>query len=195
MARTTIDSARVASHSPITAGAPSRRGRGSSTNVLLRPVTGPGRPGRRDRTTGDPDTGPVARARRTVRTRPRRRHRLRTVLLALLAAAGVVTAASVVYNTATRTPPAPPAGLAFVQAGDVSTRVLRWGDHGSPVVLVPGAFETADAWHALGEALGSDHRVFAFDLTGQGYSQTVPPFDVDHDVRQTLALARALGLT
>ena len=117
------------------------------------------------------------------------------MLLSLLAAAGVVTAASVVYNAATRTPPAPPAGLAFVQAGDVSTRFLRWGDHGSPVVLVPGAFETADAWHALGEALGSDHRVFALDLTGQGYSQAVPPFDVDHDVRQTLAFTRALGLT
>lgn len=137
----------------------------------------------------------MARARKTVRTRPRRRHRLRTVLLALLAAAGVVTASSVVYNAATSTPPAPPAGLMFVQAGDVATRYLRWGDHGSPVVLVPGAFETADAWHALGEVLGADHRVFALDLTGQGYGEAVGPFDVEHDVRQTLAFARALGLT
>jgi pimeloyl-ACP methyl ester carboxylesterase len=137
----------------------------------------------------------VTRARGTARTRPRRRHRLRTVLLALLAAAGVVTAASVVYNAATGTPPAPPVGLDLVQAGDVRTRVLRWGDHGPAVVLVPGAFETADAWHALGAVLGTDHRVFAFDLTGQGYSDAVPPFDVEHDVRQTLALTRALGLT
>ena len=37
--------------------------------------------------------------------------------------------------------------------------------------------------------------MFAFDLTGQGYSDAVPPFDVEHDVRQTLALTRALGLT
>jgi pimeloyl-ACP methyl ester carboxylesterase len=125
----------------------------------------------------------------------RRRHRLRTVLLALLAAAGVVTAASVVYNVATRTPPAPPAGLRFIQAGDVRTRYLQWGDHGSPVVLVPGAFETADTWHALGPVLAADHRVYAFDLTGQGYSDAVAPFDVEHDVRQTLAFARALGLT
>ena len=125
--------------------------------------------------------------------RPHRR--VRTVLLALLAPAGVVTASSVVYNVATRTPPAPPSGLAFVQAGDVRTRFLRWGDHGSPVVLVPGAFETADAWHALGQVLGADHRVFALDLTGQGYSDAVAPFDVEHDVRQTLSFARALGLT
>ena len=125
----------------------------------------------------------------------RRRHRFRTVLLALLAAAGVVTAASVVYNAATDTSPAPPAGLLFVQAGDVSTRFLHWGDHGPAVVLVPGAFETADAWGELGEALGVDHRVFAFDLTGQGYSDAVPPFDVDHDVAQTLAFAAALRLT
>ena len=117
------------------------------------------------------------------------------MLLALLAAAGIVTAASGVSNLATSTPPAPPAGLRFLQAGDVRTRFLAWGDRGPAVVLVPGAFETADAWHALGASLGRDHRVFALDLTGQGYSDAVAPFDVDHDVRQTLAFARALGLT
>lgn len=113
----------------------------------------------------------------------------------MLAAAGVVTAASAVYNLATRVPPAPPAGLRFVQAGDVRTRFRSWGDHGSPVVLVPGAFETADSWEALGEVLGADHRVFALDLTGQGYSDAVAPYDVGHDVAQTLGFARALGLT
>jgi pimeloyl-ACP methyl ester carboxylesterase len=128
-------------------------------------------------------------------TGARRRHRWRTVLLVLLAAAGLVTATSVGYNLATGRPPAPPAGLRFLQAGDVSTRYLQWGDHGSPVVLVPGAFETADAWHALGEVLGSDHRVYALDLVGQGYSDAVAPFDVEHDVTQTLAFIRALGLT
>jgi pimeloyl-ACP methyl ester carboxylesterase len=136
----------------------------------------------------------VTRARGTAPTRPRR-HRLRTTLLVLLAAVGVVTASSVGFNVATRTPPDPPAGLTFVQAGDVRTRFLRWGDHGPTVVLVPGAFETADAWHALGEVLGVDHRVYAFDLTGQGYSDAVAPFDVEHDAAQTLAFARALRLT
>jgi len=99
------------------------------------------------------------------------------------------------YDLATSTAPAPPAGLRFLQAGDVSTRYLQWGDHGRAVVLVPGAFETADAWHALGEVLGADHRVYSFDLTGQGYSDAVAPFDVAHDVAQTLAFTRALGLT
>ena len=135
------------------------------------------------------------RAQGRVRGGRRGLRRLRTVLLALLAAAGVVTAASVVVNVATRTPPAPPEGLRFVQAGDVRTRFLSWGDHGSPVVLVPGAFETADSFTRLGEVLGADHRVFAFDLVGQGYSDAVAPFDVDHDARQTLAFAAALGLT
>ncbi|GAA3555159.1 hypothetical protein GCM10022197_07880 [Microlunatus spumicola] len=136
----------------------------------------------------------MTRAGGTVRSRPRR-PRWRTVLLVLLAAAGVVTAASAGYDVATRNPPAPPAGLRFVQAGDVRTRFLSWGDHGPAVVLVPGAFETADAWHALGASLGVDHRVFAFDLTGQGYSDAVAPFDVGHDAAQTLAFSAALGLT
>ena len=117
------------------------------------------------------------------------------MLLALLAAAGVVTAASVVFNAVTSTPPPPPAGLRFVQAGDVRTRYLQWGDHGSPIVLVPGAFETADTWRVLGPVLAAGHRVYAFDLTGQGYSDPVAPFDVTHQAQQTLAFARALGLT
>src|SRR3954453_3269898 len=104
---------------------------------------------------------------------PRQPHRwrrqLRRTLLALLAAAGLVTAASVVFNAATNTPATPPAGLRFLQAGDVRTRYLRWGEHGSPIVLVPGAFETAGTWRALGPVLAAaDHRVYAFDLTGQG---------------------------
>ena len=137
----------------------------------------------------------VRRPARSPRRPHRWRRRLRTTLLALLAAAGLATAASVVFNAATGTPPVPPAGLRFVQAGDVRTRYLQWGDHGSPIVLVPGAFETADTWRALGPVLAADHRVYAFDLTGQGYSDPVAPFDVDHDVRQTLGFAAALGLT
>ncbi len=128
-------------------------------------------------------------------TGARRRRRLRTVLLVLLAAAGLVTAASAGYDLATRNPPAPPAGLWFLAAGDVSTRYLSWGDHGPTVLLVPGAFETADSWRELGEVLGRDHRVVAFDLTGQGYSAAVAPFDVDHLADQTLAVAAALGWT
>ena len=69
------------------------------------------------------------------------------------------------------------------------------GAGGSPVVLVPGAFETADTFAALGTVLGRDHRVFAIDLTGTGYSQPSPPFDARHLAAQLLAFLAAERLT
>jgi pimeloyl-ACP methyl ester carboxylesterase len=106
-----------------------------------------------------------------------------------------LTAASFVYNLATDGPVPRPDGLRMVSAGGFDTRYLSWGTSGSPVVLVPGAFETADTFTALGAALGTDHRVFAIDLTGTGYSTASPPFDARHLADQLVAFLRAMGLT
>jgi pimeloyl-ACP methyl ester carboxylesterase len=60
---------------------------------------------------------------------------------------------------------------------------------------VPGAFETADTFAALGPVLGQRHRVFAIDLTGTGYSGPSSPFDASHLAAQVLAFLHALHLT
>ena len=80
----------------------------------------------------------------------------------------------------------------MLSAGGFDTRYRSWGTSGSPVVLVPGAFETADTFAALGAALGSDHRVFAIDLTGTGYSTPSPPFNAGHLAHQLLAFLASL---
>jgi hypothetical protein len=41
----------------------------------------------------------------------------------------------------------------MLNAGGFGTRYRTWGTSGSPIVLVPGAFETADTFAALGAAL------------------------------------------
>jgi pimeloyl-ACP methyl ester carboxylesterase len=126
----------------------------------------------------------------------RRPHRWARRLLAWLAAAVVaLTAASLLYNVATGGYASRPAGLTFVRTGNTETRYRAWGTAGRPVVLIPGAFETADTFAALGAELGTDHRVFAIDLTGTGYSQARPPFTVAHDAAQVLAFIQAKGLT
>jgi pimeloyl-ACP methyl ester carboxylesterase len=112
-----------------------------------------------------------------------------------LAAAAALTTASLLYNAATSGYTGRPAGLTFVRTGNIQTRYRAWGTTGRPIVLVPGAFETADTFAALGARLGTDHRVFALDLTGTGYSQAWPPFTVTHDAAQVLAFIRAMGLT
>ena len=70
------------------------------------------------------------------------------------------------------------------------------GDPGTPVVLVPGAFETADTFTRLGPALvARHHRVFAIDLTGTGYSTPSAPFDAGHLADQVTAFLLAEHLT
>jgi pimeloyl-ACP methyl ester carboxylesterase len=122
----------------------------------------------------------------------------RIVKRGALAAAGflvALTVASFAYNLATDGPAPRPSGLLMASGGGFDTRYRSWGTSGSPIVLVPGAFETADTFAALGAALGTDHRVFAIDLTGTGYSEPSPPFTASHLTAQVLAFLAAKGLT
>jgi pimeloyl-ACP methyl ester carboxylesterase len=82
----------------------------------------------------------------------------------------------------------------MARGGGFDTRYLSWGTAGTPIVLVPGAFETADTFAALGPVLGTDHRVFAIDLTGTGYSAPSPPYSTAHLAAQLLAFLAIKGL-
>ncbi len=123
------------------------------------------------------------------------RRLLRRAVLALIVIVVALTVASLTYNLATDGAAGRPAGLALIDSGGFDTRYLAWGSSGSPIVLVPGAFETADTFAALGPVLGRHHRVFAIDLTGTGYSATNSPFDASHLAAQVLAFLRAMHLT
>jgi pimeloyl-ACP methyl ester carboxylesterase len=116
-------------------------------------------------------------------------------LLGLAVFVCLVTVASLLYNVATTPTASRPPGMRFVRAGNVLTRYREWGTTGSPVVLIPGAFETADTYAALGAQLGTTHRVYALDLTGTGYSQPKAPFTVGHFAAQLLGFINAMGLT
>jgi pimeloyl-ACP methyl ester carboxylesterase len=102
---------------------------------------------------------------------------------------------STVYNAATNARAAVPAGLTYVQAGDVLTRYREWGTSGTPIVLVHGFVESADTWQYLAPILAAQgHRVYALDIDGWGYTQRVGPFDVGHQARQLDAFIEALHL-
>jgi pimeloyl-ACP methyl ester carboxylesterase len=118
--------------------------------------------------------------------------RLTVTVLVLFVA---VTIASFSYNAATAGTVPPPSGLRYVQAGDVHTRYREWGSTGSPIVLVPGAAETADTWSRLAPLLARDHRVYAYDASGFGYSQPRAPFTAAHQAEQLIGLVNALHLS
>ena len=128
-----------------------------------------------------------------------RRRRLRRFLkvtgIAVAALLVAITAASFGYNLATSGPAPRPAHLLFAKGGGWDTRYLAWGTRGTPVVLVPGAAETADTFARLGPVLAEHHRVFAIDLSGTGYSAPNPPFSAGHLAAQILAFLAAQKLT
>jgi pimeloyl-ACP methyl ester carboxylesterase len=119
---------------------------------------------------------------------------LRRVLLVVLVLWVVVTAGSLGYNAFTRGRAAPPPGLRFVRAGDIDTRFQTWGTTGSPVVLVHGAAESVDTWSRLVPLLARNHRVYAYDLTGFGYSERKAPYTVEHLASQLLGFLDAMHL-
>jgi pimeloyl-ACP methyl ester carboxylesterase len=88
-----------------------------------------------------------------------------------------------------------PAGLTYVQTGDLRTRYREWGTSGSPIVLVHGFVESADTWQYTAPRLAAaGHRVYALDLDGWGYSQRVAPFTAEHETTQLLDFIAALHL-
>jgi pimeloyl-ACP methyl ester carboxylesterase len=119
---------------------------------------------------------------------------LRRALLVMLALWMVVTAASLGYNAFTGDTALPPRGLKFVQAANVNTRFDTWGTAGTPVVLVHGAAESVDTWSRLVPLLARNHRVYAYDLTGYGYSERKAPYSVEHLAAQLLGFLDAMHL-
>ena len=120
---------------------------------------------------------------------------VRWFLLMGIVLAVALTAASFGYNLSSNGPVPRPAGLLMASGGGFDTRYREWGTTGMPIVLVPGAFETADTFAALGPVLGADHRVFAIDLSGTGYSAPSPSYSTSRLAAQLLAFLEAEGLT
>lgn len=116
------------------------------------------------------------------------------MLLGLLVLLVVITGASLTYNAFTGDHEPPPDGLQFVAAGDINTRYETWGTTGTPVVLVHGAAESVETWSKLVPLLARDHRVYAYDITGYGYSERKAPYTVEHLAAQLLGFLDAMHL-
>ena len=130
------------------------------------------------------------------RATPRRRRKwLRRLGVFVAVTVFGVTGLSATFNLATDGRMSVPAGLTYVQTGDISTRYRQWGTTGTPIVLVHGFIESADTWQYLAPLLAAQgHRVYALDLDGWGYSQRVAPFDIGHQSTQLLDFIAALHL-
>lgn len=132
---------------------------------------------------------------------PTRRRRWRGLLrvgaIALLSLFVLGTLGSYLYNAATAGRAAFPPGLTFVRTGDFETRYRTWGDPaapGPPIVLIHGAFESADTWEPLAAVLAPHHRVEAYDVKGLGYTERTPPYDVAALAGQLSDFLAARGL-
>jgi len=119
---------------------------------------------------------------------------LRQCLIAALVCVVSFTGFAFAYNLATESTVPYPPGLTFVQTGDISTRYREWGTSGTPVLLLHGFVESADTWAPTAELLARDHRVYAIDLDGYGYSERVAPYDTAHLTQQVLDFISAMHL-
>jgi pimeloyl-ACP methyl ester carboxylesterase len=68
----------------------------------------------------------------------------------------------------------------YVKVGKINARYWAEGDQGSPVVLIHGIGGSVESWLPTFGALATQHRVYAFDLLGQG--RTDKPRDVSYGI-------------
>ncbi|GAB3931990.1 hypothetical protein GCM10029976_037250 [Kribbella albertanoniae] len=120
---------------------------------------------------------------------------LRRIFVVMVVIWLVITGASLTYNFATRERAEPPPGLKFVQTADLQTRYDSWGTTGTPIVLVHGAAESVESWSELVPVLARTHRVYAYDITGYGYSERKAPYTIEHLAAQLLGFIDAMKLT
>ena len=108
----------------------------------------------------------------------------RRLALALLLFVVALTAAAFAYDLATNGSERPATSLypgPFARADGTLLAYRRWGDSGSPVVLLGGAAEPSWVWHEVGPLLArAGHRVFAVDLPPFGYSERTGPYTIEH---------------
>jgi pimeloyl-ACP methyl ester carboxylesterase len=91
----------------------------------------------------------------------------------------LVTIGSFVFNIATAGEGKPVTELwhgRFVKADGVLTAYREWGSHGSPIVLIGGFVEPSFVWNDVAPILARNHRVYALDLDGFGYSARRGPW-------------------
>lgn len=97
---------------------------------------------------------------------------LRRIGLGLVGLLVAVTIVSVVFNWVTEPPRQLAPGFgSYVRVADADVHYQQWGEHGSPIVLVPGAMESSIVWSAVGPLLGRNHRVYAVDMGWHGYTR------------------------
>lgn len=119
---------------------------------------------------------------------------LRRTLVVVVGLVVAVTVAAGVVDVTTAGPAPEPSGLTFVDAAGVRTRLLQWGSHGSPVVLVHGFAENAQVWGPLAQLLSTDHVVYGYDVVGWGYTEHTGRYGTDEEVAQLLGVLDALHL-
>lgn len=137
------------------------------------------------------------RSRHGARRRPGWRRWLRRLALAAAAFALIVTIGSVVYNWATDGWEKPASALyagPYVRVDATTVAYRRWGQAGSPIVLLGGFAEPSWVWHEVGPLLGRHHRVVAMDLPPFGYTQRVGDPSLDQWMGLVEGVIHRLGL-
>jgi len=106
--------------------------------------------------------------------------------------------AAFAFDIATRGRVRPAASLyagPFVRVDGTLLAYRRWGDAGSPLVLLGGAAEPSWVWHETAPILAAaGHRVYALDLPPFGYSQRRGPYTMAHWVELLGGFERRLHI-
>jgi pimeloyl-ACP methyl ester carboxylesterase len=79
----------------------------------------------------------------------------------------------------------------YAQIDGRSVAYARWGDTGTPVVLIPGFLESTSAFDKVGPLLAArGYRVYSLDMPGFGYTERTGPVGLKASIAETEGFIR-----
>jgi pimeloyl-ACP methyl ester carboxylesterase len=129
---------------------------------------------------------------------PRRRNPLLRVVFILLRIVTVlvllVLLGSALANQLTTRPGVTPQSLyagPYAEIDGRSVAYARWGETGTPIVLIPGFLESTSTFDKVGPLLAArGYRVYSLDLPGFGYTERKGPYGLKASIAVTEAFIR-----
>ncbi|HEY96397.1 MAG TPA: alpha/beta hydrolase [Dehalococcoidia bacterium] len=83
----------------------------------------------------------------------------------------------------------------YVKAGDVNTRYWSAGDTGNPVILLHPGLSSVENWVCNIDALAQNHRIYAIDMLGFGYTGLPnPPYSLEKAARHVSDFIESQGI-
>jgi pimeloyl-ACP methyl ester carboxylesterase len=138
---------------------------------------------------------PIIHKRKDTSHPKRLRRILRKIATVILLFVIVLTLFSLIFNAFTQPTAFRRANFGkYLAINGAEVHYMEWGTGGSPIILIHGFLESTISWQSVAPLLAAQHKVYALDLAGYGYSQFNGRYSLDNEAQMVDGFINKLDL-